>query len=70
MIEHPVARSDPAGRRVLATLSILMGVAAIFTDLYLPALPRMTQALAASLGQMELTTSAYLVGFILGSGLI
>ncbi|WP_322041975.1 multidrug effflux MFS transporter [Paraburkholderia sp. J67] len=52
--------------RILAVLSMLMAFASISTDLYLPALPTMTRALHASSGTMELTISAYLVGFSLG----
>ncbi|HTI00562.1 MAG TPA: multidrug effflux MFS transporter [Acidisoma sp.] len=54
------------GLRVLATLSTLMGFASISTDLYLPALPRMTEALRSDAGHMELTISGYLIGFSLG----
>ncbi|MDH7795425.1 MULTISPECIES: multidrug effflux MFS transporter [unclassified Beijerinckia] len=54
------------GWRVLAVLSALMGFASISTDLYLPAMPAMGQALGATTGLMELTVSGYLVGFSLG----
>jgi len=43
-----------------------MGFASISTDLYLPALPMMTEALGSSGGTMELTISGYLIGFSLG----
>ncbi len=52
--------------RVLAVLSALMGFASISTDLYLPALPTMAQALRSNAGAMELTISGYLIGFSLG----
>ncbi len=51
---------------VLAILSALMGFASISTDLYLPALPAMAEALRAGSGEMEWTISGFLVGFSLG----
>jgi DHA1 family bicyclomycin/chloramphenicol resistance-like MFS transporter len=54
------------GRRLLATLSVLLGFASISTDLYLPALPAMAEALRAGPGEMEWTISSYLIGFSLG----
>jgi DHA1 family bicyclomycin/chloramphenicol resistance-like MFS transporter len=52
--------------RVMAILSVLMGFGSISTDIYLPALPTMGQALGSDNGTMELTISGYLVGFSLG----
>ena len=54
------------GLRILAILSLLMAFASISTDLYLPALPAMAQALHAGHGAVELTISGYLIGFSLG----
>ncbi|MBT1077009.1 multidrug effflux MFS transporter [Geobacter grbiciae] len=54
------------GWRVLAVLSLLMGFAAISTDLYLPAMPLMSHDLGANAGMVEWTISGYLVGFSLG----
>jgi MFS transporter, DHA1 family, multidrug resistance protein len=54
------------GWRVLAILSALMGFASISTDLYLPAMPAMGQALRADAGTVEWTISGYLIGFSLG----
>ncbi|MDA8226700.1 MAG: multidrug effflux MFS transporter [Desulfitobacterium hafniense] len=54
------------GWRVLAVLSLLMGFAAISTDLYLPAMPLMSHDLGANSGMIEWTVSGYLVGFSLG----
>lgn len=54
------------GWRVLAVLSLLMGFAAISTDLYLPAMPLMSHDLHADTGMVEWTISGYLVGFSLG----
>lgn len=50
----------------LGVLSLLMGFASISTDIYLPAMPAMGQALLASPGAVEWTVSGYLVGFSLG----
>jgi MFS transporter, DHA1 family, multidrug resistance protein len=47
-------------------LSALMAFGALATDMYLPALPSLTQALHAEPGTIELTISGYLVGFSLG----
>lgn len=58
-----VARHDLP---VLAILSTLLGFASISTDLYLPAMPAMGQALHASAGAIALTVSGYLIGFSLG----
>jgi MFS transporter, DHA1 family, multidrug resistance protein len=52
--------------RVLAILGMLMGFGSISTDLCLPALPVMGDALGADQGTMELTLSGYLIGFSLG----
>jgi DHA1 family bicyclomycin/chloramphenicol resistance-like MFS transporter len=62
----PAASVAGHGVRVLAILSALMGFASISTDLYLPALPTMAQALKSNAGTMDLTISGYLVGFSLG----
>ncbi|MBL7234728.1 multidrug effflux MFS transporter [Komagataeibacter oboediens] len=50
----------------LGVLSLLMGFASISTDIYLPAMPAMSNALAADPGMVEWTVSGYLVGFSLG----
>lgn len=54
------------GWRVLAILSALMGFASISTELSLPAMPAMGQALRADAGTVEWTISGYLIGFSLG----
>ena len=61
-----VAALATPGWRVLAVLSLLMGFAAISTDLYLPAMPLMSHDLGADAGMVEWTISGYLVGFSLG----
>jgi len=58
--------SSERNTRVLAILSALMGFTSISTDLYLPALPAMAQALRAGAGEMEWTISGFLIGFSLG----
>src|SRR5207244_4415672 len=52
--------------RLLAILGTLLAFASISTDLYLPALPRISVALGASEGTLQLTISAYLMGFGFG----
>jgi DHA1 family bicyclomycin/chloramphenicol resistance-like MFS transporter len=51
---------------LLATLSALMGFASISTDVYLPAMPAMGEALHAEAGRVALTISGFLVGFSIG----
>ena len=52
--------------RLLAVLGTLMAFASISTDLYLPALPRMSVALGASQSTLELTIAGSLIGFSIG----
>lgn len=52
--------------RLMLILSALMSFASISTDLYLPALPAIRHALHASHAAIELTFSAFLVGFSVG----
>jgi DHA1 family bicyclomycin/chloramphenicol resistance-like MFS transporter len=52
--------------RTLLILSTLMAFASISTDLYLPALPAMADALHSDAGTLQLTISGYLIGFSLG----
>ena len=47
-------------------LALLLAFASLSTDLYLPAMPTMTEALGASHGSLELTISGYLLGFAIG----
>jgi MFS transporter, DHA1 family, multidrug resistance protein len=52
------------GRRLAAlTLALLLGLQPVTTDLYLPALPALTQALGATMAQSQLTMSALLLAF-------
>jgi len=52
--------------RTLLILCVLMAFSSISTDIYLPALPGMGEALHAGTGAMEFTISGYLIGFSLG----
>lgn len=52
--------------RVLLILSALMSFASISTDMYLPALPTISRALHTTTATIEMTFSAFLIGFSLG----
>ena len=52
--------------RTLLILSLLMAFASISTDLYLPAMPEMAQALNISPGTLQFTVTGYLIGFAAG----
>ncbi len=49
--------------QVVLMLSLLMGIQPVTTDLYLPALPGLTQDLAATMAQAQLTLTALLLAF-------
>lgn len=66
-----MARVSLQGSRSLggvgyAYLALLLAFASISTDLYLPALPTMVEALGSTHGRLEHTVSAYLAGFAVG----
>jgi len=48
---------------IVLTLTLLLGLQPITTDLYLPALPGLTQELGASMPQAQLTLTALLLAF-------
>ena len=48
---------------IVLTLSLLLGIQPITTDLYLPALPGLTQELGAKMAQAQLTLTALLLAF-------
>ncbi len=48
---------------IVLTLALLLGLQPITTDLYLPALPGLTQELGASMPQAQLTLTALLLAF-------
>lgn len=57
----------PLGPLAAATvLALLMGLQPATTDIYLPALPALTQALGASMGAAQLTMSALILAFGFG----
>jgi DHA1 family bicyclomycin/chloramphenicol resistance-like MFS transporter len=70
MSDTPMTTTVPApgyrGVWLTVLLAALLGFASISTDLYLPAMPSMGASLGTSQGQLELTISAYLLGFALG----
>ena len=51
---------------MLAILSLLIGFASISTDMYLPAMPAMSQAFGTPAGRMALTLSGFMFGFSIG----
>jgi len=57
----PVAPMSPG--RVVLVLSLLLGLQPITTDLYLPALPGLTQDLQATMAQAQRTLTALLLAF-------
>ena len=48
---------------IVLLLALLLGIQPITTDLYLPALPALSQGLGASMAQSQLTLSALLLAF-------
>ncbi|MEP6875561.1 MAG: multidrug effflux MFS transporter [Burkholderiales bacterium] len=65
----PVPASDPPRMTpavVVLTLTLLLGIQPISTDLYLPALPTLQRELGASLSATQLTLSALIICFGLG----
>jgi len=61
-VSKTVAPAMPAGMVVLI-LSMLLGIQPVTTDLYLPALPALTEGFAAPMSQAQLTLSALLLAF-------
>jgi len=62
----PADVSRSTSLRVLLILSALMSFASVSTDVYLPAMPTIAEDLHAAGGRVELTLSAFLIGFSLG----
>jgi DHA1 family bicyclomycin/chloramphenicol resistance-like MFS transporter len=48
---------------IVVTLSLLLGLQTVTTDLYLPALPTITEGFGASMAQAQLTLTAMLLAF-------
>lgn len=65
----PTAASDGAVRRaaspavVVVTLTLLLGIQPVATDLYLPALPALGRAFGAATGTVQLTLAMLIVAF-------
>ncbi len=59
----PEARPRMSPPLVILVLSLLLGLQPITTDLYLPALPAITDSLGAPVSQAQLTLSALLLAF-------
>lgn len=64
----PPAASRPAVSAgvVAIALALLLGLQPVTTDLYLPALPRLTRAFGATTAQSQLTMSALILAFGIG----
>jgi DHA1 family bicyclomycin/chloramphenicol resistance-like MFS transporter len=60
------AHSRMAPRTVVLTLTLLMGVQPVSTDLYLPALPTIARSLGATLAAAQFTLSALILAFGVG----
>jgi MFS transporter, DHA1 family, multidrug resistance protein len=61
-VSKTAAPAMPAGMVVLI-LSMLLGIQPVTTDLYLPALPALTEGFGAPMSQAQLTLSALLLAF-------
>ena len=48
---------------IVVLLALLLGLQAVTTDLYLPALPAIREQLGASMGEIQLTLTALLLAF-------
>jgi DHA1 family bicyclomycin/chloramphenicol resistance-like MFS transporter len=60
---HPDTRIAMPPTTVVLFLALLLGLQPVTTDLYLPALPRLTQELGAAMSQAQLTLTALLLAF-------
>lgn len=52
--------------QMIAILAMLVSLGPMATDMYLPALPTLTQVFATDMSQVQLTLSVYFVGFAVG----
>ena len=62
-MSHSPGRTRMSSSRVVLTLALLLGLQPITTDLYLPALPGLTQDLGANMAQAQRTLTALLLAF-------
>ncbi|HPW83199.1 MAG TPA: multidrug effflux MFS transporter [Rhodoferax sp.] len=60
---HPDTRIAMPPTTVVLFLALLLGLQPVTTDLYLPALPGLTQELGAAMSQAQLTLTALLLAF-------
>jgi len=60
---HPDTRIAMPPTTVVLFLALLLGLQPVTTDLYLPALPGLTQELGATMSQAQLTLTALLLAF-------
>ena len=60
---HQDTRTAMPPTTVVLFLALLLGLQPVTTDLYLPALPRLTQELGAAMSQAQLTLTALLLAF-------
>jgi MFS transporter, DHA1 family, multidrug resistance protein len=60
------ARTRMSSSTVVLALTLLLGIQPVATDLYLPALPTLTQAFGASMSDAQLTLSALIICLGLG----
>jgi DHA1 family bicyclomycin/chloramphenicol resistance-like MFS transporter len=61
LVPPPVAAMSPA--LVVVVLALLLGIQPVTTDLYLPALPALTEGFGASVAQAQLTLTTLLLAF-------
>jgi DHA1 family bicyclomycin/chloramphenicol resistance-like MFS transporter len=59
----PTSRPVISRRRAAFALALLLGLQPITTDVFLPALPALTRALAAPMNRVQLTMSALILAF-------
>jgi MFS transporter, DHA1 family, multidrug resistance protein len=52
---------------IVVFLTVLVGIGPVSTDLYLPSLPSIAEALGASVSQTQLTLSFFMAGFAVGT---
>jgi MFS transporter, DHA1 family, multidrug resistance protein len=59
----PTAAAQAAPNVMVLTLALLLGIQPVTTDLFLPALPTLTDGFGASMAQAQLTLTALLLAF-------
>lgn len=56
----------PNTTALTALLALLVAIGPLATDIYIPSMPEIGRLLAASFGEVQLTLSAFLIGFAIG----